>query len=95
MAAKSFVVRWREEIRDSELGKRERLIAMMLSTWMSADGSGCPSIRSLAKACRTRRSNVYAGLRALIDAQYLERRRTSQFGTTTYQATFPPDDIRF
>lgn len=95
MAAKSFVVRWREEIRDSELGRRERLVAVMLSTWMNRDGVACPSIKSLVDACRMSRSALYRGLAGLIDGGYIERGGTSSYGTTTYRATFPPDEIRF
>lgn len=86
--------RWQRAVRDSDLPSVERLIALTLSTWMSAEDLSChPRQETLAAACGLHIKTLRPKVKALRDAGWVsveyDRRGEGRGTRTTYTAVFP------
>lgn len=95
MSDRPLLFAWQQAIRESDLTPTERLVALMLSTWMQIDGTGAhPGISKLCAATgRRRRDTVTAALATLERKGYLEcvHRGGLNAGASSYVARLPLD----
>jgi hypothetical protein len=95
--ARSVPIRWRDAIRDDpSLKSAPKLIALILSTYMSNAGVARPGLQTLARGASQSKSTVALALDELEERGYIERDRsrggTNPKGrghTTGYRARFP------
>ncbi|MGH2635747.1 MAG: helix-turn-helix domain-containing protein [Actinomycetota bacterium] len=67
---------WQVALRDSGLPDTRRLVALVLSTWMSPDGDSCfPSLPAIAKGTGLGLATVKRALADLEDAGWIHRER--------------------
>jgi hypothetical protein len=84
----SAVFEWRKLIVRSELGASAKLVALVLSTHMDADGGSCfPSLATLSRETSRARSTVCQALDDLDHAGLIERVRGGPGRSTRYRAT--------
>lgn len=70
---KSFLMRWRNAIRGSDLKSWARLVALTLSTRMNTQGGSCyPSVTTIARDTGLGRSTVLRALAVLEKEKFLE-----------------------
>jgi hypothetical protein len=88
----SPVARWRNHVRDSDADPTARLVALVLSTYMAADGnSAFPSKATLARGCGlTSTRAVDAAINRLEAAGLLTVRRSPGHAPNTYEAAGIP-----
>jgi hypothetical protein len=92
----SFVVRWRTTLRDSGLRSTAKLVGLVLSTHMNAEGESCwPSVRRVAEEASLSERAVRGGLRELEHAGFLGtargggRRTGGEYASNSYRALLP------
>jgi hypothetical protein len=85
------VARWRNAVRDSDLDQTSRLVALVLSTYMHADGNGAyPSRRTIANGCGIHAVRaVDAAIRRLEAAGLLQVNRSRGRTSSIYRALLP------
>lgn len=88
------VARWRNLVRDSDVDSTARLVALVLSTYMSSTGNGAyPSKRTLADGCGLNSTRaVDQAINRLELAGLLAVHRSKGHNPNTYQALVPPPE---
>lgn len=84
---------WRRALTDPDgpLTTSQRIVGLVLSTHMSADGDSCfVSVLTIARECGWRsRSSAKEAIRILVGAGYLEKERRGYGQTCNYFAALP------
>lgn len=76
---------------DMPLTSTERLVALTLSTFMSAEGEARPSLTTLAQGAALGRNTVALGIRTLTDLRVLQRVSGGPHRANRYQAIVPAE----
>jgi hypothetical protein len=85
--SRTFLMRWRDHIRDSDLSSSAKLVAHTLSTYMDASGHAFPSRETLASGCSLAGRTVYAAINELETAKLLTVHRSRSRRGNRYWAT--------
>jgi Helix-turn-helix domain len=86
----SHKTQWLSAVRDSDLGDRELLVALVLGTWMSAEGQCWPSLEAIAKGVRRHVATIARALIVLEASGWISRQRGGGRGRSTlYRARIP------
>lgn len=87
---------WRDQLWQSGLCPKHKLVALAIASYMSAESRAWPSYDSLARRCTMGRSTVVRAVKELREAGWVEVSRTTHAGpsggtSNVYRPTWPVD----
>jgi hypothetical protein len=87
--SRSFLAGWRDAVADSNLGPSPKLVAFVLTTWMSGKGVCWPSKGLIAHRSSLSERTVYTATRELEGHGFLSINWSRGHSSHTYTATMP------